>query len=68
MINLRVDHYSTLDELAAEFDVSRERIRQIEVAALKKCRAWCFKNGYRIEDLLGDSPQRRGTARRVAEE
>lgn len=68
MMNPGIDHYSTLDELAAELDVSRERIRQIEAAALKKCRAWCFKNGYRLEDLLGDSPQHRGTARQLVEE
>ena len=30
---------ATLHELAAEFDVSAERVRQIETAALKKLRA-----------------------------
>ena len=33
------DNKATLHELAAEFDVSAERIRQIETAAMKKLRA-----------------------------
>jgi RNA polymerase sigma-32 factor len=33
------DHSATLHELAAEFGVSAERIRQIEVKAMQKMRA-----------------------------
>ena len=33
----------TLEELSAEFGVSRERVRQIEVRALKRCRPRCAK-------------------------
>jgi RNA polymerase sigma-32 factor len=36
---LQDDGGATLHELAAEFGVSAERIRQIEVAAMKKMRA-----------------------------
>ena len=62
-----VDSYSTLEDVALEMGVTQERIRQIENVALRKCRGWCTKQGYRIEDLLGDS-QCKGTARRMVEE
>ena len=42
----------TLEECAAELGVTKERARQIEVKALAKCRDWCDRNGYRMEDLL----------------
>jgi RNA polymerase primary sigma factor len=35
---LQDDHYHTLDEVSAEFKLTRERIRQIEVKALRKLR------------------------------
>src|SRR6266568_1304355 len=35
---LQDDHYHTLDEVSAEFKLTRERIRQIEVKALRKMR------------------------------
>ena len=35
---LQDDHYHTLDEISAEFKLTRERIRQIEVKALRKLR------------------------------
>ena len=41
----------TLEEIAREMNVTRERIRQIEVAALRKCRRWCASHGYSFEDL-----------------
>lgn len=42
----------TLEAIAQEFGVTRERIRQIEFAALRKCRRWCARHGYRLEDIL----------------
>ena len=42
----------TLDEVARVLGVSKERVQQIEVQALLKCRFCCFSHGYRIEDLI----------------
>lgn len=42
----------TCEEVAAELGVSRERARQIEMRALRKCRRWAEKHGYLAEDLL----------------
>ena len=42
----------TLEEIGQELGVSRERIRQLEARALVKCRAWCDRHGYRVEDML----------------
>lgn len=42
----------TLEEVGKALGVTRERIRQIEVAALRKCRRWCERNGWRFEDLI----------------
>ena len=41
----------TLECVAAQLGVTRERVRQIEVKALQKCRAWCEERGLRFEDL-----------------
>ena len=46
------DNGVTLDEMALVLGVSNERVRQIEVAALTKCRRWCDRHGFRLEDLL----------------
>ena len=46
-------HGATLEEVGQERGVTREWVRQIEAAALKKCRLWCIRHGYRLEDLLG---------------
>jgi hypothetical protein len=43
---------ATLAEVAAELNVSPERVRQIEAAALKKLRRWCGERGLRLDDLL----------------
>jgi hypothetical protein len=42
----------TLEEVARELGVTRERVRQIEMMALRKCRAWAAERGMRLEDLL----------------
>ena len=47
----------TLEEVAAELGVSVERARQIELAALRKCRRWCQRHGWRYEDLVTAWPQ-----------
>jgi len=43
----------TLDEVARELDLTKERCRQIQNIALGKCFAWCELHGYRFEDLIG---------------
>lgn len=43
---------STLEEIAREFGVTRERIRQIEKIALVKARRACKRMGIRLEDAL----------------
>jgi RNA polymerase sigma factor (sigma-70 family) len=42
----------TLDELSAEFSISRERIRQVEVAAMADLRIALRARGLSLEDLL----------------
>jgi hypothetical protein len=42
----------TLEEVAAELGLSRERVRVIEQRALRKCRAYCEARGLRLDDLL----------------
>jgi RNA polymerase primary sigma factor len=44
------DREHILEEIAAEFDLTRERIRQIEVQALRKLRG--FENTVRLQALL----------------
>ena len=41
----------TLEEIGRELGVTRERARQIELQALRKCRRWCERNGFQFEDL-----------------
>jgi hypothetical protein len=51
----------TLDECAAVLGVSRERIRQIEASALRKCRRWCEARGldpWLLLDLSRPIPSR----------
>lgn len=42
----------TLEEIAMALGVSRERVRQIEERALRRCRQWCERHGYELADLL----------------
>src|SRR5258708_40120191 len=52
---LQDDHYHTLDEVSAEFKLTRERIRQIEVKALRKLRypeRYCGLQDYVHTQLL----------------
>ncbi len=51
------DNGMTLEAIAKEFGVTRERIRQIEHSALRKARRWCQRNGYSFEDLCSVWPQ-----------
>ncbi len=46
------DNGVTLEEIGQILGVSIERVRQIEVAALMKCRRWANRHGYRLEDLI----------------
>lgn len=42
----------TYDAIAAELGLTRQAICAIERRALEKCRRWCDRHGYRLEDLL----------------
>jgi len=43
---------STLEEVGTEIGLTRERVRQIQVEALRKLREIVEKNGLSGEDLL----------------
>jgi len=43
---------STLEEVGADIGVTRERVRQIQVEALKRLRVMLEKNGYTIDSLF----------------
>ena len=49
---LRGYHLSTLEEVGQEIGLTRERVRQIQVEALKKLREIIESNGLSSEDLL----------------
>jgi RNA polymerase nonessential primary-like sigma factor len=42
----------TLQEIAEELGVSRERVRQIERQALAKVKAYLLRQGYEPDDLI----------------
>jgi RNA polymerase sigma-32 factor len=52
-----VDDPITLEELSTEFNVSRERVRQIEVRAFEKLQSAVVKNLAAIEAKPADRPQ-----------
>ena len=41
----------TLEQIAAKLGVSKERARQLEFRAIRKCREWCQRNNFSFEDL-----------------
>lgn len=45
-------HKSTLDEVAVEMGLTRERVRQIQITALRKLESALLKHGVRREDLV----------------
>lgn len=47
-------HAMTLEEVAEEMGVSRQRVLQIELKALMKASAVLKRRGLRLADLLGD--------------
>ena len=52
---------ATLEEIGAVLGVTRERVRQIEEAALRKARAACAREGIDAETFLYGLMQRRST-------
>ncbi len=44
---------ATLEDVGEYTNLTRERIRQLEVRALDKLKALCQRRGWRLEDLLG---------------
>lgn len=44
-----------LHDIAEEFGISRARVQQIILKALKKLRKECNRRGLRLEDLLPDA-------------
>ncbi|GMR20304.1 MAG: RNA polymerase sigma factor RpoS [Gammaproteobacteria bacterium] len=49
---LRGREISTLEEVGADIGVTRERVRQIQVEALKRLRSILEKNGYTVDSLF----------------
>jgi len=47
---------ATLSEVADALGVSRERVRQIERRALRKCESWCRSRGLELHQLLDARP------------
>jgi len=50
--------YCEFYEIADELGLSEVRTRQIYARALRKCRLWCEAHGYRLEDLIPDTPRK----------
>jgi len=48
----------TTEDIAAELGLSPQRVLQIQATALRRCRDWCKARGYRLEDLLPDTPSK----------
>ena len=50
--NRHPDRERGLKEVAMLLGVSSQAVSQVELRALRKCRAWCAEQGLRIEDVL----------------
>ena len=44
----------TLEKIGQTFDITRERVRQIEARAMEKLRESLSKNSKKFHDLMGD--------------
>ncbi|KIR01169.1 RNA polymerase sigma factor RpoD [Lachnospiraceae bacterium TWA4] len=49
---LRDGHPHTLEEVGKEFNITRERVRQIEVKALRKSGYGCYRRRDRLKEFL----------------
>lgn len=47
-----MEEFATLEEVAKELGVSPERVRQIEMQALRKLRSYCRQNALRLGDFI----------------
>jgi transcriptional regulator with XRE-family HTH domain len=59
MPNYPKEYFSaTLEDIAAELGVTRQRVAQIEQNALRKLARWCRANDVLLEDLIPDERPR----------
>jgi DNA-directed RNA polymerase sigma subunit (sigma70/sigma32) len=40
------------NEVAQKLKIPKDKVKQIELQALRKLRKWCAKNGIKISDLV----------------
>jgi len=58
MMRFKEGDEETTAIIAAELGLSTQRVLQIQATALRKCRDWCSLHGYRLEDLIPDTPSK----------
>ena len=56
--HLQIEASCTLEDVACTLGLTKERVRQIEVRALRKLRAGLIARGYCLEDFLVTSDRR----------